>query len=380
VLLPNYAAVPSDDDKLEIYYAERIGAAWRKAVGGIIEAGQILIEAKEALPHGRFLAMVKDRLRMGERTAQRLMAIAGDDWISNPTHVSHLPPSWGALYLITKLDIADRERLISVGCIRPDMQRSDLEEAIRQQEREGYSRRVEAGATVADLEALAQSGKKFGVICPDLPWRFEVYSGKGKQCSAERYYDTWPLERIKAFARDFIPRLAAKNCALLLWSVWPEHPGALEAIAACGFTYKSAGFIWVKTTPKAKRITLDGQGLHWGMGFGTRSNTEACLLATRGKPLRLAADVHQVVIAPVGAHSEKPSEVYRRIERLYPGPYLELFARQPRAGWTTWGNELPPMTTPKTTGFAAHVRRPIDPTTVIMRAWQGGCGRTAGAQ
>jgi hypothetical protein len=88
-------ALPSDDDKLEIHYAKRIGAAWRKAVESIIEAGRILIEAKDALPHGRFLAMVQDRLRMGERTAQRLMAIAGDDWISNPTHVSHLPPSWG---------------------------------------------------------------------------------------------------------------------------------------------------------------------------------------------------------------------------------------------------------------------------------------------
>jgi N6-adenosine-specific RNA methylase IME4 len=50
-----------------------------------------------------------------------------------------------------------------------------------------------------------------------------------------------------------------------------------------------------------------------------------------------------VVIAPVGEqHSEKPDEVYRRIERLYPGPYLELFARKPRDGWTVWGNEIAP--------------------------------------
>ena len=69
----------------------------------------------------------------------------------------------------------------------------------------------------------------------------------------------------------------------------------------------------------------------------------------RGLPARLAdhrcvlrTDVHQVVIAPVGEHSEKPDEVYRRIERLYRGPYLELFARKEREGWKTWGNELPP--------------------------------------
>jgi N6-adenosine-specific RNA methylase IME4 len=57
----------------------------------------------------------------------------------------------------------------------------------------------------------------------------------------------------------------------------------------------------------------------------------------------LANDVHQVVVAPrleEAEHSEKPEEVARRIERLYPGPYLELFARRPRERWTTWGNEI----------------------------------------
>jgi N6-adenosine-specific RNA methylase IME4 len=50
--------------------------------------------------------------------------------------------------------------------------------------------------------------------------------------------------------------------------------------------------------------------------------------------------VHQVVIAPVGAHSEKPDEAYNRIRRLYPGPFLELFGRKRRDGWTVWGNEV----------------------------------------
>jgi N6-adenosine-specific RNA methylase IME4 len=197
-------------------------------------------------------------------------------------------------------------------------------------EHEVYAARTGQGGTVADLEALIKTGRTFGAICPDFPWEFEVYSGKGKQRSAERYYDTWPLERIKAFARDFIPRLAAKGCALLLWSVWPEHRGALEVIAACGFDYKTAGFLWVKTNPGVEVITLAGKGLFTGMGYATRSNSEACLPATRGSPLRISADVHQIIMAPVTEHSEKPDEVYRRIERLYPGPYLELFARKPR--------------------------------------------------
>jgi N6-adenosine-specific RNA methylase IME4 len=77
------------------------------------------------------------------------------------------------------------------------------------------------------------------------------------------------------------------------------------------------------------------------MGNYTRANAELCLLATKGHPKRIAADVNQVIMAPVGAHSAKPEEVRKRIERLYRGPYLELYARRDVPGWTTWGNELP---------------------------------------
>jgi N6-adenosine-specific RNA methylase IME4 len=65
------------------------------------------------------------------------------------------------------------------------------------------------------------------------------------------------------------------------------------------------------------------------------------LLATKGSPLRLAADVHQAVLAPVGGHSEKPEKVRRNIERLFPAPYLELYGRKTIPGWTVWGNEIP---------------------------------------
>ena len=91
------------------------------------------------------------------------------------------------------------------------------------------------------------------------------------------------------------------------------------------------------------KLNPDGEGLHWGGGYGTRANPEPCLLAKRGKPLRLDGGVHSVIMAPVGEHSEKPDEAYVRIERLYGGPRLELFARKPREGWMTWGDELPPI-------------------------------------
>ena len=76
-----------------------------------------------------------------------------------------------------------------------------------------------------------------------------------------------------------------------------------------------------------------------GTGYWTRSNSEVCLLATRGKPKRTDAGVRQAIIEPRRQHSRKPDCVYERIERLVAGPYLELFARNTRPGWTSWGNE-----------------------------------------
>jgi N6-adenosine-specific RNA methylase IME4 len=208
-----------------------------------------------------------------------------------------------------------------------------VNEATTEQKRRRYRERTYRGGTVADLHALAATGFRAGVICVDAPWEFHTWSDKGGSRSPKRHYDTMTLDDIKALP---VPQLAAKDCAALLWAVCPELPGAIDVIRAWGFEYSTVAFAWVKQNPS-------GDGLFTGLGYHTRSNIEPCLLALRGAPVRLAMDVHQVVMAPVGAHSEKPDEVYRRIERLYPGPYLELFARRERPGWSVWGNEVPPL-------------------------------------
>jgi N6-adenosine-specific RNA methylase IME4 len=130
-----------------------------------------------------------------------------------------------------------------------------------------------------------------------------------------------------------IKSLAADNCALFLWTTWFMLLRTLEVIRSWGFEYRTMAFIWVKQN-------RNGKGLFTGMGGWTRSNTEPCLLATQGHPTRLAMDIHEVVMAPVGEHSRKPDEVHSRIERLFPEPRLELFAQRPVEGWTTWGNEI----------------------------------------
>jgi N6-adenosine-specific RNA methylase IME4 len=184
---------------------------------------------------------------------------------------------------------------------------------------------------VEDLNVMIAAGLRFATILIDPPWAFKVYSDKGKGRSAERHYNTMTLEAIKALP---IAAVAALDCALLCWSTWPFLPHALDSINRWGFTYKTDGFTWVKTNPKSGTLAT-------GLGFWTRSNTEPCLLATRGHPKRLARDVHQVIIAARGRHSEKPIEMHARIERLVAGPYLEIFARRHVPGWICLGDQMP---------------------------------------
>jgi N6-adenosine-specific RNA methylase IME4 len=194
---------------------------------------------------------------------------------------------------------------------------------------------IEHGCTVDDLVALAASGFRASVIYGDPPWPWVNHWGSsgptvGIRSRVEHHYQPSSIEEIKALP---VAPLADENCALLLCGTWPWLPQVIEVIGAWGFTYRTCGFVWIKQNES-------GSGLHTGMGYFTRSNSEFCLLATKGAPLRLHADVHQVVMAPVGEHSAKPEEVRRRIERLFPGPYLELYARREAPGWCRWGNEI----------------------------------------
>jgi N6-adenosine-specific RNA methylase IME4 len=197
--------------------------------------------------------------------------------------------------------------------------------------RAAYEARAEAGATVNDLAALAAAGKRLNVIYADPPWPWETYSARGRiRSCADHHYGLAAIDEIKALP---VEPLTADHAVLLLWGTWPQLPNVLGVISSWGFTYKTCGFAWLKQN-------AGGNGLHIGMGYWTRSNSEICLLATKGSPTRLAADVHQVVLAPVGKHSAKPEEVRRRIERLFAGPYLELYGRRTVAQWTVWGNEI----------------------------------------
>jgi N6-adenosine-specific RNA methylase IME4 len=177
----------------------------------------------------------------------------------------------------------------------------------------------------------------FGAILADPPWHFETWSENGENRSASQHYETMSVDEIWALR---VADLAAKDCALFLWVTWPMLVHGLKTIEAWGFTYKTCAICWVKADVTQIDMFNDDYPVEIGAGYWTRSNSEVCLLATRGKPKRINADVRQAIIAPRREHSRKPDGVHERIERLVGGPYLELFARQRRKGWTCWGNEV----------------------------------------
>ena len=139
------------------------------------------------------------------------------------------------------------------------------------------------------------------------------------------------IEDIRALP---VGELADRDCALFLWITFPMLLDALSVIKAWGFTYKTVAFAWVKQNKKANT-------LFWGMGYWTRANVELCILATKGRPRRKSAGVHQVVLAPVEEHSKKPDIVRDKIVTLMGDlPRIELFARQTPPVWDVWGNEV----------------------------------------
>jgi hypothetical protein len=108
-------------------WALRINACWRKGIESIIGTGRLLLEAKDSCSHGDFEAMLRHDLAFQPRTAQRLMAIARDHRLTNPTHASLLPASWTTLYELTQLSDDEFDRAIEQNVIRPDMERKDVE-------------------------------------------------------------------------------------------------------------------------------------------------------------------------------------------------------------------------------------------------------------
>ncbi len=166
------------------------------------------------------------------------------------------------------------------------------------------------------------------VVVVDPPWRFgDSLPGNGR--GADKHYPTLPARDIEALV---LPPIAS-DALLFLWRVASMPEEALRVCRAWGFRPVSE-IVWAKTNAAG--------GARMGMGRYVRCAHETCIIATRGSGISLieSKSVPSWFTAPRGKHSAKPAAFFSLVERLARGPYLELFAREARAGWATVGNEL----------------------------------------
>lgn len=177
-----------------------------------------------------------------------------------------------------------------------------------------------AGGRPGDLK-LPYLADGYGAIVADFPWKF---SDQGSRATPGYRFMT------ASEIRDFpIPELAAPKSHLYLWVPDTHLRAALDCMEdVWGFAYKHQ-IVWGKVTAAGKP--------HFQLGHYWRKAHEVCLFGIRGKAAARDHATPSLVLAPRTRHSAKPEALQDGVERVSPGPYLELFARRRRERWTTWG-------------------------------------------
>lgn len=171
----------------------------------------------------------------------------------------------------------------------------------------------------------------FSTGLADPPWP-EKGGGKVKR-GADRHYPVMSVDDICALR---VGELFAPDAHLYLWVTNNFLPAGLRVMAAWGFRYVT-NLVWGKVK--------DGR-VQQGLGQYFRGSHELLLFGVRGSvPYRTLDDGKRaqgstLLLAPRSKHSRKPEGFRQLIERVSPGPYLELFAREPASGWAVWGNEV----------------------------------------
>jgi N6-adenosine-specific RNA methylase IME4 len=171
-------------------------------------------------------------------------------------------------------------------------------------------------ATVITTDAIPA---EFTTIVIDPPWDWGDEGDFDQLGRARPTYATMSLSQLAAL---YIP--AANNSHIYLWITNRSLPKGFTLLDAWGFRYVTC-LTWVKP--------------HYGMGNYFRGQTEHLLFGVRGSLSLMRRDAGTVIHAPRGDsdHSSKPVEAYDLIETCSPGPYLDMFSRQTRRGWFTWG-------------------------------------------
>lgn len=193
----------------------------------------------------------------------------------------------------------------------------------------------------------------FRTILADPPWQFQNRTGKmAPEHRRLSRYGTMKLDDVVAMP---VADLVAEPAHLYLWVPNALLPEGLEVMRAWGFAYKS-NIVWHK-------VRKDGGPDGRGVGFYFRNTTELVLFGVRGKNARTKQPGRRqvnIIKTQKREHSRKPDELYDVVEACSEGPFLELFARGPRKGWTAWGDEAEEYS-PSWATYANHSSSMLEP-------------------
>lgn len=186
----------------------------------------------------------------------------------------------------------------------------------------------------------------YDVILCDPPWQYDFSVSDSR--AIESKYPTMALDDLVEM-REFVDALHGERAIMFMWATAPKLEDAMYLMRAWGFKYKTFD-VWIKVRRDRQRDQLvlaeemrPDEAEFYGMGYYTRIRHEPILIGTCGgfSPPEPARRPLSAFYAEARRHSQKPEIEHERIEFMYPDKKrIELFARERRAGWDVWGNEV----------------------------------------
>ena len=179
------------------------------------------------------------------------------------------------------------------------------------------------------------TGKDYKIVLCDPPW---PYTGDpNKMAAAGKHYDLMSMEDLEAMP---VKDICHKKAACFMWATGPRLHNAVDLMRSWGFHYRGVAWVWVKTRKDGQIMGPAGVPPTF-----VKPITEFVLAGSTnkvGRPFPIqTSKMEQVILAPRGKHSEKPSEVHEKIVELSGDiPRIELFARQAVDGWVSTGFEI----------------------------------------
>ena len=207
---------------------------------------------------------------------------------------------------------------LSTGEVSINSAYQEIKKEEKKEELEQIRLNIQKEVKKVDIEDISET---FDVIYADPPWRYDFAESSNRKI--ENHYTTMQTSDI---AKMKVP--SKENCVLFMWATAPKLLEALDVMKSWGFTYKTHA-IWDK-----EKI---------GMGYWFRGQHELLMVGVKGKvsPPQASIRISSIIKEQRSKHSRKPDCVAEYIElAFYDKSKVELFCREPRNGWYSYGNEI----------------------------------------